>query len=175
MRPPGGPLLWDLLGDPSYMRPPGGPSYVAFRWISFMRPPCDPLLWGLHVDPYCGTSRCNTVIRRDRLKNEDGVVHLVSTWPFPVLNLNDIEIPFGDYLHRETPRSECIADLIIKGLFYRKVKFCRLQMLVLPKDTREGRLHQLDLFVAVPVIQLSVCSHTCPAYLPILHLASSEQ
>ena len=73
-----------------------------------------------------------------RLKNEDGVVHLVSTWPFSVLNLNDIEIPFGDYLARETPRGQCIADFLIKGLFYRKVKFCRLQMIVLPKDTREG-------------------------------------
>ena len=80
-----------------------------------------------------------------RLKNEEGVVHLVSTWPFPVLNLNEIEIPFGDYLVRETPRSECIADLIVKGLFYRKVKFCRLQMLVLPKDTREGGLCQFYL------------------------------
>jgi len=66
------------------------------------------------------------------------VVHLVSTWPFPVLNLNDVDIPFGDYLQRATPRSDCIADLIIKGLFYRKVKFCRLQMIVLPKDTKEG-------------------------------------
>jgi len=73
-----------------------------------------------------------------RLRNEESIVHLVSTWPFPVLNLNDIEIPVGDYLARETPRSQCVADLVIKGLFYRKVKFCRLQMLVLPKDTREG-------------------------------------
>ena len=72
------------------------------------------------------------------MKNEDSVVHLVSTWPFNVLNLNDIEIPFTDYLARDTPRSQCIADLIIKGLFYRKVKYCRLEMLVLPKDTREG-------------------------------------
>ena len=62
-----------------------------------------------------------------------------------MLNLNEIEIPFGDYLARETPRSECIADLIVKGLFYRKVKFCRLQMLVLPKDTREGQVYQLYL------------------------------
>ena len=78
------------------------------------------------------------VVTGARLKNEDSVVHLVSTWPFPVLNLNDIEIPVSDYLLRETPRGQCLADLIIKGLFYRRVKFCRLQMLVLPKDTREG-------------------------------------
>jgi len=74
-----------------------------------------------------------------RLRNEDSIVHLVSTWPFPVLNLNDVEIPVADYLVRETPRSQCVADFIIKGLFYRRVKFCRLQMIVLPKDTREGR------------------------------------
>ena len=66
------------------------------------------------------------------------MVHLVSTWPFPVLNLNDVEIPFADYLQRDSPHSQCVADFVIKGLFYRKVKFCRLQMLVLPKDTREG-------------------------------------
>ena len=73
-----------------------------------------------------------------RLNHEDSVVHLVSTWPFPVLNLNDVEIPVTQYLARDAPRDQCLADLIIKGLFYRKVKFCRLQMLVLPKDTREG-------------------------------------
>lgn len=84
-----------------------------------------------------------------RLKNEDSVVHLVSTWPFPVLNLNDIEIPVGDYLLKETARSQCLADLIIKGLFYRRVKFCRLQMLVLPKDTREG-VRILGHFARIP-------------------------
>lgn len=84
-----------------------------------------------------------------RLKNEEGVVHLVSTWPFPVLNLNDVDIAVGDYLMRDTPRSQCIADFIIKGLFYRRVKFCRLQMLVLPKDTREG-VRILGHFARIP-------------------------
>lgn len=84
-----------------------------------------------------------------RLRNEDSIVHLVSTWPFPVLNLNDIEIPVGDYLARETPRSQCVADFVIKGLFYRKVKFCRLQMLVLPKETREG-VRILGHFARIP-------------------------
>jgi len=58
-----------------------------------------------------------------------------------VLNLNDVDIALTDYLQREPgPHSQCVADFIIKGLFYRKVKYCRLQMIVLPKDTREGLL-----------------------------------
>lgn len=78
--------------------------------------------------------RCAVV----RTKNEEAIIHLVSTWPLQVLDLNAIDLPLEGYL----PPPEggpCVADFMIKGLLYRKRKSCDLQVLVLPKDTAVGK------------------------------------
>lgn len=81
------------------------------------------------------------------MKNEEAVIHLVSTWPDPILNLNLMNIPVENYLKPNGEHGPTLADSIIRGLFYRKRKFSQLEMLILPKDAAAGNRHQNSLFL----------------------------
>ena len=91
-----------------------------------------------------------------RTKNEEVIVHLISTWPDAILNLNVADIPVENYLKPSTNDGPSVADSIIRGLFYRKRKYCQLQMLILPKDASTGRHQNLivkyadDTYLLVP-------------------------
>ena len=78
------------------------------------------------------------------MKNDEAIWFLVSTWPFLVLNLNELELPlechFGYFTRNQKDDVPSLAEAIIRGILYRSRTYCKMKMIILPKDTTEGWL-----------------------------------
>jgi len=57
------------------------------------------------------------------------------------MNFNELELPlechFG-YFTRSKQDEISLAESVIRGLLYRSRMYCKMQMMILPKDTTEG-------------------------------------
>lgn len=79
-----------------------------------------------------------------RMKKDESIWYLISTWPYTVLNFNELEMPLeshmGFFTRIKQDKSPPLSESIIRGLFYRSRMKCRLKMVILPKDVSEGQL-----------------------------------
>lgn len=76
-----------------------------------------------------------------RTRSADVVSHLVSTWPYNVLNLSQLEVPIdalGTYFTKAWGKDTMsLAEMIIKGLLSVKPD-SKLRRVVLPHSECEG-------------------------------------
>lgn len=93
------------------------------------------------------------------MKKDEFIWYLISTWPYTVLNFNELEMPLeshmGFFTRIKQDKSPPLSESVIRGLFYRSRMKCRLKMVILPKDVSEG---QLVISVHLYVFMLSFSS-----------------
>src|SRR6218665_64607 len=99
------------------------------------------------------------------MKKDESIWYLISTWPYAVLNFNELEMPLesqmGFFTRVKQDKSPPLSESIIRGLFYRSRMKCRLKMVILPKDVSEGQLlisEQLYCIVSVSLHSMTLCA-----------------